>query len=66
MGQKILWVSLFGHIEINSQITMLLAMILVPLEISPQWVGVHWYDFIMYKPMVQELLNIEQIFVKIQ
>lgn len=46
------------HAEI-SQFAVLLEVFLVLLE-SFQWVGVHWHDFIMYRPILQELLNIEK------
>jgi hypothetical protein len=34
-------------------------MVFVMLE-SPQWVGLHEGDFEMFRPMMEELLNIEK------
>ncbi len=42
-----------------SQTMMPLATLLVPLK-SPQWVEVHESGFVLFKPKVQEWLNIEQ------
>jgi hypothetical protein len=36
---------------------------LVLLE-SPWWIGVHQDGFVLFKPLVQKLLNIEQFFPK--
>lgn len=44
------------HVEI-SQSTMPTTMFLVLLEIL--WWVVHWGNFLMFRPMVQELLNVE-------
>ncbi len=33
---------------------------------SPWWIGVHWGGLGMFKPMVQEWLNIEQLKKKIK
>jgi hypothetical protein len=46
-----------GHIEISQTMT-LLTRLLVLLGSPPQ-VGVNQGDFIMFRPMAQELLNIE-------
>jgi len=48
----------FSNVEI-SQTIMPLAMLLVPLKI-PQWVGMKEVNFIMFFPIVEKLLNIEQ------
>jgi hypothetical protein len=48
----------FGDIE-SSQTMAPFAMLLVSLE-SPQWARVHWFDFIMFQPTMEKLLNIEQ------
>jgi hypothetical protein len=50
-----------GHIETSQTMTLLIRL-LVSLGSPPQ-VGVYQGDFIMFRPMAQELLNIE-IFVK--
>jgi hypothetical protein len=42
-----------------SQIMAILVAILVMLE-SPQWIVVYWVGFMMFQPMMQKLLNIEQ------
>jgi len=47
----------FGHIEIFQTMTLLIKL-LVSLG-NPPWVGVHQGDFIMFRPMAQELLNIK-------
>jgi hypothetical protein len=44
-----------------SQTMTLPVMFLVPLE-SPWWVKVCWVRFIMFQPMMDKVLNIEQIF----
>jgi hypothetical protein len=48
------------HVEI-SQIIASLATLLIALK-SPQLLGVHQVDFSMIQPMLEKLLNIEQIF----
>jgi hypothetical protein len=48
---------LFDHVEI-SQTTAPLSALLVPLK-SPLWVGLH-EALMIFRPKVQELLNIEQ------
>jgi hypothetical protein len=47
-----------------SQTTMRPTMRLAPLE-TPQWIGVHLGSFVMFKPTLWELLNIELFFHKI-
>ncbi len=42
----------------SPQTTLPPIMLLVPLE-SPQWVGVYQDGSLMFKPTVQELLNIQ-------
>jgi hypothetical protein len=49
--------------EISQTIVPLVALLLLVLE-SPRWVGVHWVGFMMFQPMVEKLLSIEQIFTK--
>jgi len=46
-----------GHIETSQTMTLLIRL-LVSLGSPPQ-VGVYQGDFIMFRPMAQELLNIE-------
>jgi hypothetical protein len=46
-----------GHMEISQTMTLLVRL-LVSVGSPPQ-VGVHQGDFIMFRPMAQELLNIE-------
>jgi len=46
-----------GHMEISQTMTLLVRL-LVSLRSPPQ-VGVHQGDFTMFRPMAQELLNIE-------
>jgi hypothetical protein len=60
MKEASLFVLFVFYVEI-SETTAPLAMLLVPLE-SPWWIGVHQLGFIMFGPMVEELLNIEQKF----
>jgi hypothetical protein len=58
MRREIVW--FVCHVEI-SQITAPLATLLMALK-SPQFLGVHRVDFLMFGPMLEKLLNIEQIF----
>jgi hypothetical protein len=44
-----------------SQTTMRATMHLAPLE-TPQWIGVHLCSFVLFKPTLWELLNIELFF----
>ncbi len=58
MKMEIAW--FVCHVEI-SQIIAPLATLLIALK-SPQLLGVHQVDFLMFGPMLEKLLNIEQIF----
>jgi hypothetical protein len=60
MKREIVWFDC--RVEI-SQIIACLATLLIQLK-SPQLLGVRQVDFLMFPPMVEMLLNIEQILMK--